>query len=124
MIDISSAILDPELGVVSFTVERSVWKRDQGENVLLAKSTASAVGCIHPGTAETLSQLPEEDRYEEHIVIYTAYPLSLGENDGITFTVPDRILWNSQTWRVVRVRDWSSFGYIQALAVLVREGSS
>ena len=124
MIDISSAILDPELGSVSFTVERSVWKRDQGENVLLAKSTASAVGCIHPGTAETLSQLPEEDRHDEHIIIYTAYPLSLGHNDGITFTVPDRVLWNGQTWRVVRVRDWSSFGYVQALAVLIREGSS
>ena len=124
MIDISAAILDPELGSVSFTVERSVWKRDQGENVLLAKSTASAVGCIHPGTAETLSQLPEEDRHEEHIVIYTAYPLSLGQNDGITFTVPDRILWDNACWRVVKIKDWSGFGYIQALAVLVREGSS
>ena len=124
MFSISPAIMDPELGSITFTVERSVWKRDQGENVLLAKSTASAVGCIHPGTAETLSQLPEEDRHEEHIVIYTAYPLSLGQNDGITFTVPDRILWNSQTWRVVRIRDWSAFGYIQALAVLIREGSS
>ena len=124
MIDISAAILDPELGSVCFTVERSVWKWDQGENVLLAKSTASAVGCIHPGNAETLSQLPEEDRHEEHIVIYTAYPLSLGQNDGITFSVPDLILWNSRTWRVVRIRDWSAFGYIQALAVLIREGSS
>ena len=124
MFSISPAIMDPELGSITFTVERSVWKRDQGENVLLAKSTASAVGCIHPGTAETLSQLPEEDRHEEHIVIYTAYPLSLGQNDGITFTVPDRILRNNQTWRVVRIRDWSSFGYVQALAVLIREGSS
>ena len=124
MINISSAILDPELGSVSFTVERSVWKRDQGENVLLAKSMASAVGCIHPGNAETLSQLPEEDRHEEHMVIYTTYPLSLGQNDGITFTVPDRILWDEACWRVVKIKHWSCFGYIQALAVLVREGSS
>ena len=124
MINISSAILDPELGSVSFSIERSVWKRDQGDNVLLAKSTASAVGCIHPGNAETLSQLPEEDRHDEHIIIYTAYPLSLGQNDGLTVTGPDRILRNNQTWRVVRIRDWSSFGYVQALAVLVREGSS
>ena len=122
MIDISSAILDPELGSVSFTVERSVWKRDQGENVLLAKSTASAVGCIHPGTAETLSQLPEEDRHEEHIVIYTTYPLSLGQNDGITFTVPDRILWDNACWLVVRIKDWFSFGYGQALAVRAERG--
>ena len=124
MFSISPAIMDPELGSVTFTVERSVWKRDQGENVLLAKSTASAVGCIHPGNAESLSQLPEEDRHEEHIVIYTAYPLSLGQNDGITFTVPDRILWDNACWRVVKIKDWSAFGYIQAQAVLIREGSS
>ena len=124
MISISQVMMDPELGTVLFTVERSVWKRDQGENVLLARSTASAVGCIHPGNAETLSQLPEEDRHEEHIVIYTAYPLSLGQNAGITFTPPDRIRWNDRIWRVVRVKDWSLFGYIQALAVLIREGSS
>ena len=121
MIDISAALLDPELGAVSFTVERSVWKRNQGENVLLARSTANAVGCIHPGTAETLSQLPEEDRHEEHIVIYTAYPLTLGQNDGLTFTTPDRIHWQDHIWRVVRVRDWSLFGYIQALAVRIQE---
>ena len=70
MIDISSAILDPEMGAVGFTVERSVWKRDQGETVLIAKSLSNAVGCIHPGTSETLSQLPEEDRHEDHIVVY------------------------------------------------------
>ena len=121
MTDLTSAILDPELGAVSFTVERSVRKRDQGENVLLARSTASAVGCIHPGTAETLSQLPEEDRQEEHIVIYTQYPLSLGQNDGLTFTTPDRIHWQDRIWRIVRVRDWSLFGYIQALAVRIQE---
>ena len=121
MTDISTAILDPELGAVSFTVERTVWKRDQGETTLLSRSLSNAMGCIHPGTPETLSQLPGEDRHEDHIVIYTAFPLSLGQNVGITFTVPDRIGWNHQTWRVVRVKDWSAFGYVQALAVRVRE---
>ena len=124
MTDLSSAILAPELGAVSFTVERSIRKRDQGETVLLARSTSTAMGCIHPGTPETLSQLPEEDRHEEHIVIYTDYPLSLGQNDGLTFTVPDRIHWKNACWRVVRVKDWLSLGYVQALAVRVREDST
>jgi hypothetical protein len=37
------------------------------------------------------------------------------------YTGPDRIHWNGETWRVVRVRDWAMFGYNQALAVLLQE---
>ena len=69
-----------------------------------------------------LQLLPEEDRAEEFIVIYTDFALSLGENDGgAEYTVPDRILWNGETWRVVKVRDWAMFGYYQALAVMMHE---
>ena len=54
------------------------------------------------------------------LAVYTDFPLSLGENDGeAEYSVPDRILWNGETWRVVRVRDWSIFGYYQALAVKI-----
>ena len=35
---------------------------------------------------------------------------------AVSFTAPDRIRWNNQTWRVTRVRDWQGFGYFQALA--------
>ena len=66
--------------------------------------------------------LPEEDRHEEFIVIYTDFALSLGENDGGTeYTAPDRILWNGATWRVVRVRSYAMFGYVQGYAVKMHE---
>ena len=69
-----------------------------------------------------LQLLPEEERTEEYIAVYTGFPLSLGENDGgSTYTVPDRILWNGKTWRVVRVRSWGMFGYVQGLAVKMQE---
>ena len=68
--------------------------------------------------------LPEEDRHETVIVIYTDFALSLGTNEGVTYTGPDRIHYGGQVWRVVRVRDWSAFGYYQGYAVLVKEGSS
>ena len=44
-----------------------------------------------------------------------------GSPSASSFTAPDRIRWNGRTWRVVRVRDWQSFGYFQAYAVLMRE---
>ena len=121
--NISDAILDPELGCAAFTVDRITYTRSRS-GTTSRTVTAQAQGCIHPGTPETLRLLPEEEKSDRFIVIYTDYALSTGvpEDAGAsTFTAPDRIHWNNRTWRVVRVRDWSAFGYIQACAVLLHE---
>ena len=120
MINISSALLDPELGAVSFIVERPTYRRSGG-TVTSSSQIFSAVGCIHPGTPEMIKLLPEEDRHETFIAVYTDFALSLGMNSSVTYTGPDRIHYANQTWRVVRVRDWSAFGYYQAYAVLMSE---
>ena len=119
--DISSAILDPELGCVAFTVERITYTRSRS-GTTARNSMLPALGCIHPGTPETLQLLPEETRAEEYIVVYTDFALSTGNNPGAAvYTAADRILWNGETWRVIRVRDWSGFGYVQALAVRMND---
>ena len=119
---ISDALFDPELGCTAFTVERITYTRSRSGTT--SRSTvARAMGCIHPGTPEMLELLPEEERNEQFIAIYTDYPLSTGtpEGSGVSFVAPDRIHWNGQAWRVVRVRDWQAFGYYQAYAVLMHE---
>ena len=121
--DITSAVFDPELGCTGFTVERITYTRSRA-GTTSRSTTAQAMGCIHPGTPEMIRLLPEEEREEQFIAIYTDYALSTGTPEGsgaVSFTAPDRIHWNSQTWRVVRVRDWQMFGYYQAYAVLMRE---
>ena len=121
--DITSAILDPELGCTAFTVERITYTRSRS-GTTSRSVTAQAMGCIHPGTPEILQLLPEEEKNNQFIAIYTDYALSTGTPEGsgaVSFTAPDRIHWNSQTWRVVRVRDWQMFGYYQAYAVLMQE---
>ena len=121
--EITSAIFDPELGCTAFTVERITYTRTRA-GTTSRTVTDQALGCIHPGTPEMLELLPEEERAEQFIAIYTDYALSTGTPEGsgaVSFTAPDRIHWNSQTWRVVRVRDWQMFGYYQAYAVLMRE---
>ena len=121
MMDVSPALTDPEMGFTSFSVLRTTYRRQNGTSVP-AVQTLSASGCIHPGTPEMLQLLPEEERREEFIAVYTDFALSLGENGGgVTYTAPDRILWNGGTWRVVKVRDWFMFGYCQALAVKMNE---
>ena len=114
--------MDPELGCTAFTVERITYTRTRS-GTGVRSHTAQAMGCIHPGTPEMLQLLPEEERNETFIAVYTDYPLSTGtpEDAGASFMGPDRIHWNNLTWRVVRVRDWESFGYFQAYAVLMHE---
>ena len=119
--EILYALTDPELGFTSYSVRRITYRRQNGASVP-SEQTLSASGCIHPGTPEMVQLLPEEDRYEEFIAVYTDFALSTGENDGgATYTTPDRILWNGETWRVVKVRSWEMFGYTQALAVKMQE---
>ena len=117
--DITNAIMDQELGRSAFTVERLTYTRS-AEGTTSRAQTFQAMGCVHPGTPEMIQLLPEEERAEEFIAFYTDFPLSLGENDGgAEYSVPDRILWNGESWRVVRVRSWTMFGYVQALAVRI-----
>ena len=121
MIDLSPALMDPDLGFTGFTVQRSTYTRQDGSSVSSVQ-TMPASGCIHPGTPEMLQLLPEEERLEDFIAVYTDFVLFAGENDGgETYTAPDRILWNGTAWRVVRIRNWSMFGYVQALAVKMHD---
>ena len=120
-IDISNVLEDPDLGSTDFTVERTTYRRRNGESVPVTQMLA-AVGCIHPGTPEMVQLLPEEVKEETFIAVYTGFSLSTGENSGgTTYRVPDRIHWQDQVWRVVRVKSWMQFGYVQALAVLMHE---
>jgi hypothetical protein len=119
--DITSAVFDPELGCTAFTVERITYTRSRSGTTSRSVSE-QAMGCIHPGTPEMLQLLPEEEKAEEFIAIYTDYPLSTGtpEGTGASFIGADLVHWAGKTWRVIRVRDWQSFGYYQAYAILIQ----
>ena len=120
--NIANMIFDPELGCTAFTVERITYTRSRGGTTSRSE-ISQALGCIHPGTPEMLQLLPEEEKAEEFIAIYTDYPLSTGtpESSGVSFIGADKVYWGGKTWRVVRVRDWQMFGYCQAYAVLLHD---
>ena len=118
MADISTALLDPKLGFLHFTVRRLTYRLSQGETSVTHTDHA-AEGCIHPGTPEMAELLPQEERHRELIAVYTGFPLSMGSNPGgVTWTATDRILYGGKEWKLVRLRDWSQFGYYQGYAVL------
>ena len=121
MISLTPVLTDPDLGFTRFTVQRTTYLRQNGTSVP-AVQILPASGCIHPGTPEMVQLVPEEERHEEFIAVYTDFSLSLGKNDGeAEYSVPDRILWNGAVWRVVRVCDWPMFGYCQGLTVKIHQ---
>ena len=121
MTDMMTALSDPELGLLSFTVRIPTYTLSQGA-AAVAWTDRHAEGCIQPGTPEMTQLLPAEERHRELIVIYTSFPLSLGRNTGgAAWTAADRILYNDRVWKLVRLRDWFRFGYYQGLAVLTDE---
>ena len=79
--DIMSAIFDPELGCTAFTVERITYTRTRAGMTSRSEMT-QAMGCIHPGTPEMIQLLPEEEKNEQFIAIYTDYALSTGTPEG------------------------------------------
>ena len=75
--DITNAIMDQELGRSAFTVERLTYTRT-AEGTTSRSATHQAMGCVHPGTPEMIQLLPEEEKNETFIAIYTDYALSTG----------------------------------------------
>ena len=121
MTDISAAWLDPELGFLAFTVRRLTYRLSRG-TTSVSHTDYPAEGCIHPGTPEMAQLLPEEERHKDLIAVYTSFPLSMGSNSGgVTWSATDRIPYKGRAWKLARLRDWSQFGYYQALAVLTDE---
>ena len=121
MIDITTVLKDPDLGSTVFEVVRTVYRREMGTVAEEGQEVYEAVGCIHPGTAEQINQLPEEERREEFIVVYTETALSMGMNEGTIYSGPDRIRWSGKEWRLVKLKPWSMFGFVQGFAVLTDE---
>ena len=121
MQEIETVLVDPDLGAVAFTVERTTYRRVRGA-LIPTTQCISAYGCIHPGTPEMLELVPEEERKETYIAVYTSFGLCDGENQtGSVFRAADRIRYEGSWWRVVRVREWKAFNYVQALAVKLGE---
>lgn len=121
MPEFDEVLADPEMGAASFLVTRTNYRRTRGQ---LVDSTTlmEAEGCIHPGTPEMLQLVPEEERREKYIVIYTSFRLRDGENpSGSSFQAADRITYDGAEWRVIRVQEWREFNYVQALAVKMEE---
>ena len=110
MIDLSSVLMDSELGGTSFFVSRKNYIREMGEVVPSSVEGLEAQGNIQPASSEDLRLFLQEERSEEMIIILSPFHFRLGEDDGTSFTSADMVTWNGKKYRVVKVKNWASQG--------------
>lgn len=110
-LDMSDVLLDQDFRV-DFPVIRSVESVDTHGRAQTTATELQAQGVIHPATEEELKILPEAQRVEELIAVYTATRLTAGD---VTHGA-DRVGWQGGTYKVLKVMDYSQFGFVMALA--------
>ena len=122
MMDLSSVLMDSELGGTSFFVSRKSYIREMGEVVPSSVEGFDAEGNIQPASSEDLMLFPQEERTEEMIIILSPFHFRLGEDHGTSFTSADMVTWNEKKYRVVKVKNWASQGgFYKAWAVRQKE---
>lgn len=109
--DMADVLLDPDF-LVDFPIIRSVESVDARGRTQSSASEIPAQGVIHPATEEELKILPEAQRVEEVIAVYTATRLTAGDDTHGA----DRVGWQGGTYKVLKVMDYSQFGLVMALA--------
>lgn len=112
-----SLFTDPELGSAEFSILRKTWTGEYGVPVLTDLEEIFARGIIHPADPTRLDLLPEESRHDPIVLIHSTEPLSLGSQDGESWTSPDEIRWGTRVFRVFQVRPWQAFGFWKGWAV-------
>lgn len=117
MIDVSELLTDPDFcqpGAITIT-------RLEGRNVdgyfQTTPSSFETIGIIRPASTEDIKMLPEGDRVEGMIIIYTSVQLfgtrKAQPNAG---GLSDEVTWQGENYKVVQAANYSQFGYYKSMA--------
>lgn len=118
--DVTELLDDPELGGgESFTVIREERRRTlvAGASEQVTMTKLQATGNIQPAGEEALQLIPQEDQSDQMIVIYTKFIFQLGEDGYGEYKPADRVIYDNNLWKVMRVNHWTKWGFTIAYAV-------
>jgi len=88
-------------------VGNGIWQEDDGAPV-----TITGRGIVYPSSPDDLLALPEGERINKSLTLY--WPQK--------FQMNDRIDYDGEEYRVVRVDPWSPYGYHRAIAQVKQLG--
>lgn len=99
------------------TVTRRVGSYVAGDFGPTATETLTLRGVVHPATGADMKKLPEGERVEGAIRVYTLERVRLSSR--ASGDLADRILHNGVEYEAATVEDWSTFGYYLTIATRV-----
>lgn len=99
-------LLDPQF-TDNFTVTQRVQQTNQfGEAVTSNNDIAGVLGAVTPTTKADLERLPEIERGNRNLTIYTQHRL----NSAAQGLQPDLITWHGDKFIVRRLLPWTAYG--------------
>lgn len=114
MIQIGEVILDPAF-LTTITVERKSGRWENGRYNAKDPETITIQGNLQPAGELDIVTTPEGNKIQGDIVIYTLEPVFMTKVNGATGGVSDTVLYSGQRYQVIRVEDWSLYGYWRAI---------
>lgn len=115
-LDVTDVVLDPDMGGHTFQVVReSEAVTNDGLRQTAWQKVAQAFGSIQPADSAELERLPEAERVNGAIMVYTPYPLSPGAGS----MTADVVWWQGRHYTVQVANAWPfGRGWTAALCTL------
>lgn len=114
MNDVSELLRDPDF-VTDFVLSISSTSRHDDGSLIESVDNQKKRGVIQPAPSKDTQFLLEGDKHRQAIKVWSDEYLSTV--DKRVPQLGDVICWHCSTFRVTSVKDWSQYGYWQAIAV-------
>ena len=111
--DVTDVLTDPELGSQFFHIYRSSGRWESGRFHGVTQKIA-AYGNIQPSTQEQVNQVPDGDRVNGMITVWSTVPVLLaGQREPNNLA--DEIQWNGNRYKAVALMPWTDYGFCVAV---------
>lgn len=118
--DVFAEVVDDEAFAIPFQFARVTTARSRDGAIESAAAWQVVRGVVQPASGQATKHLTEGERTLPAIKVWAGQ--ALNPTFGDLPQLGDLINWHGRNYRVVEPRDWSQYGYWQALAVEVRSG--
>ena len=116
MVQIGEIILDPAF-LTSITVERRTGRWENGRYNAKDPETLTMQGNLQPAGETDTVTTPEGNQIKGDIVVYVLDPIYETQVRLGSYTegISDTVLYSGHRYQVIRVEDWSLYGYYKAI---------
>lgn len=118
--DVFADVVNDEAFVVPFQLARVTTTRARDGSIQAAGAWCAVRGVVQTASGKATQHLTEGERTLPAIKVWAGQ--ALNPTFGDLPQLGDLINWHGRNYRVIEPRDWSQYGYWQALAVEVRSG--